>query len=198
MPRFSFPIRVKVMLTVLLLVMLVMGLNTTSMANLFRTDKTTYMRDMTVVMAVHLAEESDALLRSYAANLRVFSDVIYDAEIDPVTKQQVIRGLFRNYQDIVAISAQRGATSPVSVFDSNALTRLGITRQELVANRNANPLPGDSSRALQVRMETVKEGVELAVMQVTIPPHDDVGSCDAHSEHRPGAVAGSDRTLTRV
>ena len=176
MPRFSFPIRVKVMLTVLLLVMLVMGLNTSSMANLFRTDKTTYMRDMTVVMAVHLAEESDALLRGYAANLRVFSDVIYDADIDPVTKQQVIRGLFRNYQDIVAISAQRGATSPVSVFDTNALNRLGISRQELLANRNANSVPGDQSRAMQVRMETVKDGVELAIMQVNIPSPDNAES----------------------
>ena len=176
MPRFSFPIRVKVMLTVLLLVMLVMGLNTSSMANLFRKDKTTYMRDMTVVMAVHLAEESNALLRGYAANLRVFGDVIYDVDIDPVTKQQVIRGLFRNYENIVAISAQLGATSPVSVFDSNALDRLGISRQELLANRNANPVPGEQSHVLQVRMETVKDGVELAMMQVSIPARDNTES----------------------
>ncbi len=172
MPRFSFPIRIKVMLTVLLLIMLVMSLNTSSMANLFRKDKTTYMRDLTVVMAAHLAEESDALLRGYAANLRVFSDLIYDAEIDPVTKQQVIQGLFRNYQDIIAISAQRGATSPVSVFDSNALDRLGITRQELLANLDARPASGDSPRALHVSMETVRDGVELAVMQVSIPSGD--------------------------
>ena len=160
------------MLTVLLLVMLVMGLNTSSMANLFRKDKTTYMRDMTVVMAVHLAEESDALLRGYAANLRVFSDVIYDAKIDPVTKQQVIQGLFRNYQDIVAISAQRGATSPVSVFDSNALNRLGISRQELLAYRTTNVVPHDYSQGPHVHMETIKDGVDLAMMRLTIPVGD--------------------------
>jgi len=169
MPRFNFPIRIKVMLTVLLLVMLVMSLNTSSMANLFRKDKTTYIRDLTVVMAVHLAEESDALLRGYAANLRVFSDVIYDPDIDPVTKQQVIQGLFRNYQDIIAISAQRGATSPVSVFDSNALERLGVSRQELLANRNANPAPRDPAQSLYVSMERIKDGVDLAMMQIDIP-----------------------------
>jgi signal transduction histidine kinase len=176
MPRFSFPIRVKVMLTVLLLVMLVMGLNTSSMANLFRKDKTTYMRDLTVVMAMHLAEESDALLRGYAANLRVFGDVIYDAEIDPVTKQQVIQGLFRNYQDIVAISAQRGATSPVSVYDSNALDRLGISRQELLSNRIANAVPDGKSRAMYVEMESITAGVELAMMQIRIPASDSMES----------------------
>lgn len=174
MPRFNFPIRIKVMLTVLLLVMLVMGLNTSSMANLFRKDKTTYMRDLTVVMAVHLAEESDALLRGYAANLRVFGDVIYDANIDPITKQQVIQGLFRNYRDIISISAQRGATSPVSVFDSNALDRLGVSRQELLADRSARLFNDDEAQALQVRMETIKEGVDLAMMQIAIPQGDNM------------------------
>ena len=122
---------------------------------------------------MHLAEESDALLRGYAANLRVFGDVIYDAEIDPVTKQQVIQWAVPNYQNIVAISAQRGATSPISVFDSNALNRLDISRQQLLANRNTDFTSGDPSRALQVRMETIKDGVELAMSPtVNIPAPD--------------------------
>ena len=169
MPRFSFPIRVKVLLTVVLLVMVVMGLNTTTMANLFRKDKTTYIRDLTVVMALHLAEESDAILRSYAANVRVFADVIYDTEVDPATKQQVVQGLFRNYEDIVAITAQWGTTSPVTVFDTNALQQLDITRQELVAYRQNNPAPETVPGSLGVRLDRVKEGVELALMTIVIP-----------------------------
>jgi signal transduction histidine kinase len=188
MPRFSFPIRIKVMLTVLLLVMLVMGLNTSSMANLFRKDKTTYIRDLTVVMAMHLAEESDALLRGYASNLRVFGDVIYDAKIDPVTKQQVIQGLFRNYEDIVAISAQRGTTSPVSVFDSNALDRLGISRQELLSNRNASSVPDYPSATMYVGMEKITDGVELAMMRITIPATDSMESVTLIASIDPGEL----------
>ena len=108
MPRLSFPIRVKVLLTVLLLIMLVMSLNTSTMATLFRDDKTTYIRDLTAVMAMHAAEEADALLRGYVANMSTFGDVIYDPELDPGTKQDVIQNLFRNYADIVAIAARRG------------------------------------------------------------------------------------------
>ena len=168
MRRFSFPIRVKVLLTVVLLVMVVMGLNTTTMANLFRKDKTTYIRDLTVVMALHLAEESDAILRNYAANIRVFADVIYDTELDPATKQQVVQDLFRNYDDIVAITAQWGNTSPVTVFDTNALQQLDITRQELLAYRQGNPTPETSEGSLDVRLDVVKPGVELALMTVVI------------------------------
>ena len=172
MPRFSFPIRVKVLLTVVILLMIVMGLNTTTMANLFRQDKTTYIRDLTVVMAQHLAEESDAILRGYAANIRVFADVIYDTEVDPATKQQVVRGLFRNYDDIEAITAQRGNTSPVTVFDTNALQQLDISRQELLAYRQSNPAREIAPGSLDLRLDRVKEDVELALMTIVIPATD--------------------------
>ena len=172
MPRFSFPIRVKVLLTVVILLMIVMGLNTTTMANLFRQDKTTYIRDLTVVMAQHLAEESDAILRGYAANIRVFADVIYDTEVDPATKQQVVQGLFRNYDDIVAITAQWGNTSPVTVFDTNALQQLDISRQELIAYRQSNPAHETAPGSLNLRLDRVKEGVELALMTIVIPATD--------------------------
>ena len=170
MPRFSFPIRVKVLLTVVILIMIVMGLNTATMANLFRKDKTTYMRDLTVVTAQHLAEESDALLRTYAANIRVFSEVVYDASIDPATKQKIVQDLFSNYEDIVAITAQWGTTSPVTVFDSNALQQLNVTRQELLAHRQAHPALNTS---FDVRLDEIKSGVKLALMTIEIPSSDD-------------------------
>ncbi|MBT8105870.1 MAG: HAMP domain-containing protein [Woeseiaceae bacterium] len=173
MPRFSFPIRVKVLLTVVILVMIVMGLNTATMANLFRKDKTTYMRDLTVVTAQHLAEESDALLRVYAANVRVFADVVYDASIDPATKQQIVQGLFSNYDDIIAITAQWGTTSPVTVFDSTALQQLNVTRQELLAHRQTRPVPVDLNDSLDVRLDEIKPGVKLALMTLEIPPTDE-------------------------
>ena len=172
MPRFSFPIRVKVLLTVVMLIMIVMGLNTATMANLFRKDKTTYMRDLTAVTVQHLAEESDALLRTYAANMRVFADVVYDASIDPATKQQIVQDLFRNYDDIVAITAQWGTSSPVTVFDSNALQQLNVSRQELLAHRQAHGMTTGPDGSLDVRLDEIKPGVKLALMTVQIRPTD--------------------------
>lgn len=169
MPRFSFPIRVKVLLTVLLLIMVVMSLNTTTMASLFRDDKTTYIRDLTAVMAIHVAEESDALLRNYVANMQAFGDVIYDASMDPHTKQDVIQSLFRNYQDIIAIAAQRGNSDPVTAFDTSDLTRLDIGRSELLEYRDANPLPARTPDGVDVKMEYIKENVSLLRLLIEIP-----------------------------
>jgi len=169
MPRFSFPIRVKVLLTVLVLIMIVMSLNTSTMASLFRTDKTAYIRDLTAVMAIHTAEEADALLRNYVANMQAFGDVIYDPRMDPETKRDVIQSLFRNYKDIVAITAQRADSAPVTAFNTTDLTRLDLSRKTLLDYRDQNPLPAATSRELELKMEHIKEGVSLLRLFIEIP-----------------------------
>lgn len=172
MKMISFPIRVKVLLTVILLVMLVMSLNTTTMAGLFRQDKTTYIRDLTSVMAIHVAEEADVLLRQYVANMRTFGDVIYDEALDPETKQKVIRNLFRNYQDIVALTAQRDDADPVTVFDVSALTRLDVSRGEFQQYRSEHPLPVVAGDKLSLVMENITPEVGLARVTFKMPASD--------------------------
>jgi signal transduction histidine kinase len=153
----------KVLLTVLLLIMIVMSLNTSTMATLFRKDKTTYIRDLTSVMAIHVAEEADALLRGYVAG-----DVIYDPELDPGTKQDVIQNLFRNYADIVAIAARRGDDDPVTAFDTSDLTRLDISRSVILDYRNEHPLPQNLSQELDVEMEYLSDGVNLLRLTIEV------------------------------
>jgi len=172
MLRFTFPLRLKVLLTVLLLIMLVMSLNTSTMATLFRDDKTTYIRDLTAVMASHVAEEADTLLRHYVANMQAFGDVVYDAELDPDTKQDVIQNLFRNFRDIVAIAARRGNGDPVTAFDVNDLTRLDISRTTLLEYRNDNPLPLLKGKGLDVKMEHFGGGVRLLRLMIEVPATD--------------------------
>ncbi len=169
MPRFSFPIRVKFLLVVLLLIMVVMSLNTSTMANLFRQDKTTYIRDLTAVMAMHVAEEADSLLRHYIANMRTFGDVIYDGRLDPATKQEVLRNLFRNYEDIVAIVAQRDGAEPVTVFDTSALTRLDVSRAAFLEHEQSNPAEETTAGNLSVSMESITDDVRLARLTIRIP-----------------------------
>ncbi|MGB5346955.1 MAG: ATP-binding protein [Woeseia sp.] len=172
MKMISFPIRVKVLLTVVLLVMLVMSLNTSTMAGLFRQDKTTYIRDLTSVMAIHVAEEADVLLRQYVANMRTFGDLVYDENLDPDTKQKVLRNLFRNYQDIVALVAQRDGADPVTVFDVNALTRLDLSRDAYLQFRRDKPVPAISGDKISIVMERVSQDVELARLSINIPASD--------------------------
>ncbi len=172
MPRFNFPLRVKVLVTVLMLIMVVMSLNTSTMASLFRDDKTTYIRDMTAVMAIHIAKESGSLLRHYVSDMQAFGDVIYDTNFDPETKQDVIQNLFRNYQDIVAITARRGNADPVTAFDASDLTRLDISRSALLEYRNANPLPLRLSNDLDVELENITERASLLRLVMDFPANE--------------------------
>lgn len=185
MPKFAFPIRVKVLLTVVLLVMVVMSLNTSTMANLFRKDKTIYIRDLTAVMAIHVAEEADTLLRHYESNMRAFGDVIYDSGLDADTKQNVIKSLFRNYDDIVAITAQRGEAAPVTVFDASALTRLDVSRDDLLGYRDANPLVAGQSAPIDISLGNIKDGVRLLLLQIVVPADESTESYVLRASFQP-------------
>ena len=60
-----FPIRLKILLAVLFLVTIVVSTITFTMANLFHSDKTAYIHDLTSVIALHTAEEARSLLDSW-------------------------------------------------------------------------------------------------------------------------------------
>ena len=73
--RFRFPIRLKIMITFLGVITVVVSLIIITMANLFNNDKTTYIRDLASVIAIHVAEEASSLLQGYHQKLRVFAEV---------------------------------------------------------------------------------------------------------------------------
>ncbi len=77
--------------------------------------------------------------------------------------------LFRNYQDIVAITARRGNADPVTAFDASDLTRLDISRSALLEYRNANPLSPRLSSDLDVKLENITEHASLLglVMEIS-------------------------------
>ena len=54
MNKYSFPIRLKVLVAVLVILMLVVGVITATMANLFHQDKTAYVRDSSVVKTLNM------------------------------------------------------------------------------------------------------------------------------------------------
>ena len=79
--RFRFPIRFKILLTLLLVSSMVVGVITFTMAQLFHADKTAYIHDLTSVIALHTAEEANALLVSYAERLDMFAQIMPDSEL---------------------------------------------------------------------------------------------------------------------
>ena len=63
--RMVFPIRMRILVTLLLLVTAVVSVITYVMANLFHEDKTTYINDLASVMAQGTAQECGSLLVGY-------------------------------------------------------------------------------------------------------------------------------------
>ena len=64
MTKFSFPIRLKVLVALLAILMLVIGVITATMANLFQQDKTAYVRDFSAAVTGNMQAEVQTILDS--------------------------------------------------------------------------------------------------------------------------------------
>ncbi|MEL7448538.1 MAG: ATP-binding protein [Pseudomonadota bacterium] len=170
----QLPIRLKILVSALLVIILVVGLITTTMANLFQQDKTFYVRDMASVMSQHVAAEADSLLRGYAEDLQVFADVFFDPEITPRHKSKMINRLFNNYQGFVGIAAYIDGQEPIVVYDENTLVEAGLTGEALLGYRDANPLPLDAIASGQAYIRNETQSAELPVLTIALPVNDAV------------------------
>lgn len=171
MPKLNLPIRVKILLASVLMLMLVVGLITTSMARLFQNDKTTYMRDLTSVVARNVSEESNALFASYLRNLRVFMGAARDQTMNQTERQNIINTLFENYPDFVAISVIRDDLPPTVVYDPAILAEAGLGESALADLRNSESLPWQAivDGAVYVRNVTISERLPLMNVAVFDP-----------------------------
>ncbi len=86
MNKFSFPIRLKVLVAVLVMLMLVIGVITATMANLFQQDKTAYVRDFSAVVTGNMQAEIGTILDSRLSAAQVLAEVLFADYIDPVAK----------------------------------------------------------------------------------------------------------------
>ena len=99
--KFRFPIRFKILITLLLIISIVVGVITFTMANLFHTDKTAYVHDMTSMMATSLAEESGSLLDSYRERIIVFSRIMAQRDLSRSQKNLLVKRLFEDFHEFL-------------------------------------------------------------------------------------------------
>ena len=97
MNKFVFPLRLKVLITVLAFLMMVVGFITATMADLFHQDKTAYVRDLSASVTSDIKTEVDTILGGYVSATRVLSEVLFADYIEPEAKQQLVRPLFVAY-----------------------------------------------------------------------------------------------------
>jgi two-component system, NtrC family, sensor kinase len=126
MNMFSFPIRLKVLVAVLVMLMLVVGVITATMANLFQQDKTAYVRDFSAAVTGNMQSEVETILDSRLSASRVLAEVLFADYIDPVAKQQLAKPMFAAYPRLLALVTKTTDGEPVSLYNNAALRDLGI------------------------------------------------------------------------
>ncbi len=137
------PLRFKILLSLLVVITIVVSVITFTMANLFHSDKRTYIRDLTSLVAVHAAEEVNSIVQGYNERLQVFGRVMYDPFLPQQEKAKLLEGLFEDFPEFIAVTLYQNKTEQATVFDARGLQGAGLAKQDLQAFRDANPLPFD-------------------------------------------------------
>ena len=132
MNKLSFPIRLKVLVAVLVILMLVVGVITATMANLFHQDKTAYVRDFSVAVTSNMRAEVETILASHRSAARVLAEVLLADYIDPAAKQQLVQPIFVAYPSLLALVTTGADGEPLSLYNNAALRKAGIEPDELL------------------------------------------------------------------
>ena len=123
---FSFPIRLKVLVAVLVMLMLVVGVITATMANLFQQDKTAYIRGFSAAVTGNMQSEVETILGAQLSASRVLAEVLFADYLDPVAKQQLAKPMFAAYPALLGLVTKTTDGEPVSLYNNAALRDLGV------------------------------------------------------------------------
>jgi len=142
MARIVFPIRLKLLLTLLLVVSAVVGVITATVAHLFQEDKTTYIFDATTAVALHLAQESDTLLSGYSQQMKALSDAALAEGLDPQAQEALLNHLFANFEDILSITQYDAAgVAQTTRYHAAYLREAGILPDDFLQHQAGYPIP---------------------------------------------------------
>jgi len=172
--RMKFPLRFKMLLSQLLVVSVVLSLISFTMANLFQVDKTAYIHDLTSTVVLHTAEEANTLLAGYREKLKLFARVM--AEEETAGRDRLLQGLFEEFGEFVMVTRE-GAEGSENVYDAAPLSAAGVTREELLAFREAHPLPaGLAEGEPYLENSTVSPGFPTLTLTIIEPAARGVGT----------------------
>lgn len=167
--KWRFPIRLKILVTLLLTVVTVVSVITFTMANLFHADKTTYIQGLTSVVSQHTAAEVGTVLSSHRDRLQAFARLLLEKDMDQERKARMLRQLFEDFREFVAITLYENGSELATVYDSLALEGAGLTNAALMADREKHPLPLERIKAGEVHVENSTLSDKLPALTLAFP-----------------------------
>lgn len=166
--KLRFPIRFKILLTLLVVITTVVSVITFIMANLFHEDKKAYIHDLTSTTSLNAASKTETLLIGYRERLQVFTRLMLDRTIPSRAKAKLLQKTFVDFDDFVSITLYQKNREPVTVFDARMLEGKGLTRKDLDQYRQENPLPVESILKGSVFIENSTWNNKLPIMTLAI------------------------------
>ena len=139
----KFPIRLKVMISLLFGITVVVSVITFTMAHFFHEDKRSYINDWISVATRSTAAECRSLMMSYAGQLELASLIMLDEQLDDDSRNELVQNVFNNLPELVEIVVHLDGEQIEIASDATDLQEAGLTNADLVAYREANPLPFD-------------------------------------------------------
>lgn len=164
MNKIVFPLRLKVLITVLAFLMMVVGFITATMADLFHQDKTAYVRDLSASVTSDIKTEVDTIIGGYVSATRVLSEVLFADYLQPSAKQQLVKPLFVAYPEILALVTINREDEPISIYNASAVREAGIEADALLdfASPDNPELPGEIG-VYGISLPSGKQGVALTL-----------------------------------
>jgi signal transduction histidine kinase len=166
--RLHFPIRFKILITLLAVVTVVVSMITLNMANLFHADKKAYIRDLTSVIVANTSEEARSVLSGYQERLKIFSRIMYDGKLPPDQKVRLLSGLFEDSREFVAITFSEKGKTLFSLYDANSLRGAGLGKTKFQKYRLEHPIPMDRIRKETVFVENSTLSEKLPTLSMAI------------------------------
>jgi len=127
------PIRFKILIALLIVITGVVSIITFTMANLFHTDKTAYIHDLTSVIALHTTQEAESMMLGYQERLQVYGRVLTDGKLSKEQKSALLRELVTDSSDFVAVSLYRDDKVEAALFDNEELEKAGLSAERVSA-----------------------------------------------------------------
>lgn len=117
---------------VLAILMLVVGVITSTMTNLFHEDKTTYVRDSSAAVTNDIRSSVFTLVSSYVSATRVLSEVLFADYLKPSSKESLIGPVFAAYPELLAMVSTNGDGQPISIYNAAAIEGAGIASADIL------------------------------------------------------------------
>lgn len=176
--RLRFPIRLKFLMTMLLVVTGVVSAIIMTMAGLFHDDKRVYITDLTSMLAVGTAEEARSLLVSYEERMLVYARIIRNEELSREIKGKLLNEFFEDFPELIAVSLTHGEEEIAAAYNGAALESGGLTKDDLTSYWRDNPVAPDRATLddSYVRNVTLSEALPALALVTARPGPDDEGT----------------------